>query len=383
MPTRSSLPLTDIILDKIFIGSKGLKRRLRALSRYPKEFKIKLSQEKLLKENYSPNTRKLIVFLTPGADIVNGGILSISSLYEETKKLKYMHEAETLLCTIPGNPLLLKYTKFENKNYIYCLSRVLSYFRNIQSLVIHIPEYCVGHFLRNLSIKDYLRLNKIRCVHFNVMIQNIEVLSPMEEIERLKRLGKVTCTTAHEKYSTLEMRKKLGCPLHKLSTYVSPEKYDRKGYVEKEDLMIVSHDEHSRKAEVLGLIAKCLPHLKIQIIKNLTYEEYKKVISRAKWALTFGEGLDNYFVEAVFSGGISFSVYNPKFFTEDFKSLSTVYDNYNALIEKICSDIENLDNEIAYVNCQDKLYTLCRKHYDYEKYVKNVELFYKGRYTYA
>jgi hypothetical protein len=215
------------------------------------------------------------------------------------------------------------------------------------------------------------------------MIQNIEVLSPMEEIERLKRLGKVTCTTAHEKYSTLELRKKLGCPLHKLSTYVSPEKYNKRRYVEKEDLMIVSHDEHSRKAEVLGLIAKCLPHLKIQIIKNLTYEEYKKVISRAKWALTFGEGLDNYFIETIFSGGISFSVYNSAFFTEDFKFLRTVYDNYDVLIKKICSDIKDLDNETAYANYQKEQYDLCSAHYKYEEYIKNLELFYEGKYTYG
>ena len=47
---------------------------------------FKLSQDKLLKENYNPSIRRLIIFLTPGFDIVNGGILSISSIYEETKK---------------------------------------------------------------------------------------------------------------------------------------------------------------------------------------------------------------------------------------------------------------------------------------------------------
>jgi hypothetical protein len=249
--------------------------------------------------------------------------------------------------------------------------------------MIHIPEYYISQFVRALSIRDYLRLNKIKVLHFNIMIQNIRLLSPQDDINKIKKLGKLTCTTAHEKYSTLEMQRKLGVPLHKLSTYVSPEKYDRKGYVEKEDLMIVSYDEHPRKAEVLGLIAKCLPHLKIQIIKNLTYEEYKKVISRAKWALTFGEGLDGYFVETVFSGGISFSVYNPTFFTEDFKPLRTVYDNYDALTKKICLDIKDINNETAYSDYQTKQYNLCKKHYKYERYIKNLELFYKGKYTYS
>ena len=60
--------------------------------------------------------------------------------------------------------------------------------------------------------------------------------------------------------------------------------------------MIVSPDFHTKKAEILRLIAGHFPQLQIQIIKNLTYEEYKKVISRAKWAITFG-GLDGYFID--------------------------------------------------------------------------------------
>jgi len=382
MGTRLGLPLTDIISDKIFIEPSELKRRLRAFSRCPKEFEIRLIQGKLLKKNYSPSIKKSIIFLTPGVDIVSGGILSISSVFEETEKLKPIHEAESIMCIVPGDPLLLRYTKFESQNYIYNLSQALSHFQNLETLVMHIPECCVSQFIRELPIRDYLRLSRIKDVHFNTMIQNIELLSPMKYVEKLKKLGTLTGTTAHERYSTPEIRKKLGFPLHRLSTYVSPEKYNKRKYIEKENLMVVSHDSHPRKSEVISLIAREFPQLRIQIIKNLTYEEYKKVISRAKWALTFGEGLDNYFIETIFSGGISFGVYNSTFFTKDFKSLRTVYDNYDVLIEKICSGIKDLDNEIAYTTYQNEQYDLCRKHYKYEEYVKNLELFYKGEYTY-
>jgi hypothetical protein len=61
----------------------------------------------------------------------------------------------------------------------------------------------------------------------------------------------------------------------------------------------------------------------------MTYQEYKATISKAKWALTFGEGLDGYFVEPIFSGDSSFSVYNPSFFIEDSWSLRTVYRDYD------------------------------------------------------
>lgn len=49
-----------------------------------------------MRENYSSNGDKLIVFLAPGHDIVNGGILSISSIYKESIRFKYIHKAEVI-----------------------------------------------------------------------------------------------------------------------------------------------------------------------------------------------------------------------------------------------------------------------------------------------
>jgi hypothetical protein len=214
------------------------------------------------------------------------------------------------------------------------------------------------------------------------MLQNIDLLPSLKTINRLAKLGKMTCTTAHERYSTMELRDRFGFPLHRLSVFVSPEKYYIRKYSEKENLMIVSPDFHPRKSAILDLIAQQFPQLKIQIIKNLTYEEYKETISRAKWALTFGEGLDGYFLETIFSGGVSFSVYNSKFFTEDFKSLCTVYDNYEVMVQKMPLDVRALDNERAYSIYQKEQYDLCSSHYKYEEYRKNLELFYEGNYTY-
>ena len=347
-----------------------------------KEFRIKRSQERLLKENYSPDVKKLIVFLVQGGDIINGGAISISSIYDESAKLKHIHGAEVIMCTAPGQPLVLKYTKFKNNNYIFRYPRILYYFQELQSLMIHIAEPWIEPFVKSCSRTDLSRLHRVKDFRFNILLQNIDYLSPMKYVEELKRLGPLTCTTAHASYSTPEMSKKLGCPLHKLMAYGSPELYNRKQYIEKENLMIVSPDIHPQKAKILSLITRQFPKLRIQIIQNLSYEEFKNVISRAKWALTFGEGLDGYFLETIFSGGISFAAYNTKYFTEDFKSLRTVYGSYDILAERIYADIEELDNEMAYTDYQNKQYELCCKYYDHKKYVNNLELFYKGQYTY-
>ena len=98
--------------------------------------------------------------------------------------------------------------------------------------------------------------------------------------------------------------------------------------------MVVSPDPHPAKEAVMDLL-NSVTGLRIQVIQNLTYEQYKELISRARWSLTFGEGLDGYFIEPVFSGSVSFAVYNEEFFTQDFKPLSTVYSSYEELLKRI------------------------------------------------
>ena len=343
---------------------------------------IKKTQRQLLQKNFARNTKRLIIFLTPGIDMVNGGILSITSLFEETKRLKYLHGSEVILCTYPSDPQLLKYTKFKNNNTLYNFSDVLRFFSNIDNLIIHIPEHFIYRFYWFISKTDRPILSQIKNVQINIMIQNIDYLPSNKTIMKLQKFGKLTSTTAHSKYSTIELKNRLGFPLHKLSVYVSPEQYYLRKYREKENLMIVSPDRHPRKTEILKLIEKELPLAKNQDYQKLTYEEYKETISRAKWALTFGEGLDGYFVETIFSGGIGFSVYNAKYFTKDFGSLRTVYGSYEILIQNLCKDILELDNEKAYVDYQNRQFELCSKRYDYRNYLKNLEAFYKGEYTY-
>jgi hypothetical protein len=246
--------------------------------------------------------------------------------------------------------------------------------------MIHIPENYMRRFLKGMSRNDRLALKKIENLHINILLQNITLLD-IKQIDILRKLGQVTCTTAHERYSSREMREKVGVPIHKLSTYVSPEQYDRKGYVEKEDIIVVSHDDHPKKSEILDMIKDRAPSMTIHVVKELPYEDYKKLIARAKWALTFGEGLDGYFIEPVFSGSISFSVYNERFFTPDFQDLRTVYPSYRELMDNICYDIQDMDDEKKFSTYQDQQFTIARKYYNYNEYIKNIELFYNGAYT--
>jgi len=347
-------------------------------------FRIRRIQKRLLERNYDSKTESLIVFLTPGYNVVTGGILAINSMYEETKKMKDIHNSEVILCTLPEDPLLLKYTKFNFKDYLYDFNLVLSYFTKLHYLMLHVPVVYVPQFIKHIysNNKIFYKLKDIKSIHINILLMNIKNLPCINYLKSLGKIGLLTATTAHEAYTTPELRKKLGIPIHKLGVFICPEFYEKKSYNEKEDIMIVSPDPHPMKNKILSEIKNNFPNLKLIIIKNMPYEEYKKLIAKAKWSVTFGEGLDGYFIETIFSGGISFAVYNSDFFTEDFKSLRTVYDSYEEMYSGICTDLAELDDEKVYNEYQKSQYELVSKYYNYKQYIKNLELFYKGVYTY-
>jgi hypothetical protein len=362
---------------------------------YYKQERVKVSRERKIRKiqderikQFSPSARKLIVFLVPGADYdtgtdkISGGIISIVSLCEETKKLAGIHKGEVLMCTFPGQYLLEKHTQFKNDTDVFRLDQLEQYFREVDEILLHIPEYWCNHFVGLVNNGEFSWLTKGR-LHINVLNQNIRFMPTAAEISELKKIAReVTATTAHQQYCTQYYRDLYGIPLHKFSVWISPEKYSYRSYSEKLDLMIVSPDPHPDRNAVLEKLS-AIPGLRLQVIQNLTYEQYKEVISNAKWSLTFGEGLDGYLIEPVFSGAIAFAVYNKDFFTSDFEDLPTIYESMDVLVEKIAADLQQLDEELHYKPYQKKQFNLCARYYSQEAYRQNLLAFYKKEYTYA
>jgi hypothetical protein len=107
-----------------------------------------------------------------------------------------------------------------------------------------------------------------------------------------------------------------------------------------------------------------------------------KLTSRAKWSLTFGEGLDGYFVETAYTGGVPFAVFNSRFFTAPFANLENVYDSWDSLVEHIATDMERLDVPTAYKECWQKTYGLLGEIYSVKQFRENLRMFYRGQYTF-
>lgn len=326
-------------------------------------------------------TKRLIIFLTPGWDLRAGGVMAIAHVYRETKALKHLHRARLALCAVPGDdPLFLRYTWFRNRNYLLDLKSVLESSTELDYLQLHIPDYAVNRVLDWLTDSSAV-LRNVRELHLNVLLFNIDNIQG-QNVAGLKRFGSVTATTAHEAYTNIALREALGVSLHRLGVYNGPECYSLSGYHDKEPLLIVSHDEHPLKKQVLREIAEKLPDLRIQVIQNLSYEDYRKLVRRAKWSLTFGEGLDFYFAEPVWSGGVPFAVFNDRYFTPAFAKLKSVYPSWEVLMDRITEDLQGLDEAVAYNQYWREVYDLLSGLYSTARFRENLRKFYRGEYTF-
>lgn len=370
-------------------------RKIYRLLRYKNEWKksfreinIKRKQNSFLHQNYLPDSKKLIVFLVPGSDWasgnvkISGGVMSIISICEETAQLEEIHNSKTIACTMNEDHLFLKFSNFKNNTTIYRFEQLAKHFGSLEELIIHIPELMVTEFQNRFRKIDLAWMNKITKIHFNIMNQSIWLMPEPQVVGSLFNFANlITITTAHQKYCTSYYRKHYNVPLHKLSVWISPEQYYFKNWEQKENLIIISPDEHPMKDEILRELER-IDGLTIQIISGISYSEYKLLISKARWSLTFGEGLDGYFIEPVFSGAISFAVYNDSFFTSNFKELETVYPTWNDLQENIAMKISSLSGLNKYYLYQKRQFDICAQNYNRTNYQENIKKFYEQNYTY-
>lgn len=354
-----------------------------------REARIQTLQNRGIRQSYSATAENLIVFIVPGAnwttgkDAISGGVMSIVSICEETVKLEAEHKAQTIMCTLRNDHLLWRHEMFENETYVFRFSQIERYFKSIRKILIHIPEYMVDSFYQSLTASSWCFLNSASEVNINILNQNIRLMPKKEALDKFKKhFASVTITTAHQKYCSLAFREHFGCPLHKLSVWISPEQYIFKQWQEKSNILIVSPDFHPLKENIIAAL-KGIKNLEVKIIHNLTYEKYKELISTAKWSVTFGEGLDGYFIEPAFSGALSFAVFNKEFFTSDFECLPTVYPSYEVLAQRIVEDILNYDKKAVFEALQKQQFAICASYYSKKTYKENILQFYQGNFTYA
>jgi len=339
-------------------------------------------QNEALPTEYSQSTSQLIVYLVPLYTSVTGGILSIAQLAQDTIHLKECQDAAVMIATLPADESFFSYPTFDCPLHVFRFYQLADWFENLQSLVIHIPELYLEFFLQGLREQDLQWMQRISRLHFNILNQNIKLMPQPEVVRRLQMLGgKVTQTVAHAAYCNREMRDRYGVPLHRLIAH-KHSKYALRSYSEKEQLLAYSPDDNPYKQQVLQLLAKEFTKLKLREIRNLKYEEYLELISRAKWVITFGEGRDAYFVQPFLSGGISFAVYNEDFFLPEQKSWPTVFESYEAMLVALPQRMRELDEKAAYMRVNAQMAKIFSTDRLAEQHIQDLAAFYQGDYTY-
>jgi hypothetical protein len=350
--------------------SKSLELRYRRSG--PRNAILAIKSRKLT-DRIAFQAKRYVIFLVPGLNIVNGGQMSICSIASETQKLLAKNGVVTAVCTAFYEPRILRYTKFDNDIDILAFADLLPRFPHGSDILVHIPELFVQEFVTDCTFVYRSRpdLNW----RFNILLQNINLTPSKEAVDVLQQLGPTTATIAHQASAAAAQR--LGCPVHYLSWKLCPEDFERVEYSSKKKLIVVSPDKHSEKLEIVRRISESLPDHKIVRIWNMTYRKYKSVIKDAKFMFTFGEGLDGYFVESIFSGAIAMAIFNERFFPSEYGNLEGVFPDSEHAISDIGEFLKAADRETHYKAIADRQYSLAAKTFVREEYLQNIRAFYE------
>jgi hypothetical protein len=329
------------------------------------------------------NAKKIIIFIVPNCLFMAGGIMSIYTLCDYSRR--FCPEAECLIVTQPGKKTYATNDFFENNEKIYRWEQIVKNAVNVKKMILHAPEYLACDFYNSLTKDDIKFLRSIDDLQINFLNQKIEVMPEPQELICYRELtNNITQTTAHKRSATQETCDKWGIPTHWFSVHVDYSKYKIIPFAQKEKLIVISCDENENKEKILSEIRQNLPDYKIETVINITFKEYMNLVAKAFTVITFGEGYDGYLTQPPRVGTVSMAVYNDVFFPDkSWKKLANVYESYDQLAANIIGDIKRLEaNPQEY---DDICLTVIKKrdeHGGLPEYLDNVNRFYSKKYDY-
>lgn len=328
--------------------------------------------------------KKMILFLTPSQVKICGGVMSIYSLCEASRSL--VPDSLCIISTYPND----EYTyasndRFLNNEQIYRFSQIVDNCKNLNELIIHIPDYYSKRFYKDLKRKDVRFLKSIKNLHLNIMNQNIAIMPEPQELKKLCKLtDNITQTIAHDKYATQEVCNKWQIPSHLFSAMWDMTKYTKRDFNEKEKIIVLSPDGHENKDEIVDKLKQEFTDWKFITVKNLTFSEYMDLISRAFFTITFGEGFDGYFLQPAIVNSVGIAAYNDEFFPDrSWTKLDNVFENYEDMAKNIVDFIrEYSQNHQKYSELSSLNKKKQNEIYNYEQYKDNLKRFYEKKYDF-
>ena len=138
----------------------------------------------------------------------------------------------------------------------------------------------------------------------------------------------------------------------------------------------LSPDLHPAKSEIVYRMAEALPDHKIIEIRKMTYQQYKNVIRDAKFMFTFGEGLDGYFVESIYSGAIAMAIFEDRYFTPEYRDLEGVFQDSEAATVGVADFLKTANSEANFRAIAERQYNLVARTFRRDVYRNNLKAFY-------
>lgn len=300
------------------------------------------NKQQVLRAKKLTGSQNMVIFFNIMREAISGGMLSIERFISHSKQ--FQNSLDIVLSGLPLENAVINNPYFEY-NITPIAFNYITRYTHPEKLLLNIPECFVPNFINGLNKETYIWLWSIPDLRINILNQNDELMPAQCFIEELRTLcnNKLTITVAHKRYCTPEKAKQYNCPVYLLTPFL-PE-FIRTPVEKKEKIIVLSPDKHEYKKLVMDLIKKELPDYSIRIVQNMTLEEYKKLISKAMFTITFGEGYDGYFVEPFLSDSIGFCVLNETFFPKQFKPFEATYESWTDLLNHIVEDIHKYEKD--------------------------------------
>ena len=329
--------------------------------------------------------RIINLFVLPNTPVVSGGIQSIFSVCKYSRQV--YPEAVSLITTGPWKKYSYsELTWFQNTEKIYRWEQIIKNIKVAEKLIIHLPEYLSGIFCNKLSVKEIQKLKQIKDLQINILNQNINLMPTPEEISSLKQLTpNITQTIAHDKYATRETCDKWRIPTHLLSVYIDCSGYKSYPFGQKEKIIALSPDDNEYRGKIIEKLERELPDFKCVTINDLTFCEYMDLIARSYFTITFGEGMDGYFLQPSFVGSVGIAVYNNEFFpNKTWNNLFNIYTSYDELLNNITIDFKKmLSDPKLYYQTSSAVIEKCKEVYSFEGWLDNLKHFYQRKYDFV
>ncbi|WP_321848531.1 rhamnan synthesis F family protein [Pseudomonas paraveronii] len=327
-----------------------------------------------------------IIYFNVARDVIGGGMLSINRFAKHTADVISAQDYKLLVSGLPLENSVVEYSMFEPSLpmvHFATIAETLSPKR----LIIHIPEFYTQSFIMGITPLQRRWLKTIPELQINIMNQNHDFFPDRYYIECCRELtDDVTITAAHVRYATQELASSFDCPVSLLTPFL-PEFY-RVPFVDKKNIIAISPDNEVplggvTKDEILAMLKTQLPDYEFVLIQNMTLEEYKLLISKARFSITFGEGYDGYYLEPFLSDSIAFAVYNQTFFPKDFEGAPTIYSSWQSLYECVVSDIRRLEKDgVAYAAASKETERLIKTYTNDTLSMDNLQDFYSRNFSF-